>query len=160
MNRIEWLATGMALTMPVLAGWLAPSPPTTSRAAPVAEIPWTLPSLPPVDAARLAYERLRARQPAAVAGQPSIASGGEAGNAAPLLADGDWRLRGVVQADGQRYALIETAAGKTRRYRAGDTLPRGETLRAIRPDRIEISHRETIETRVLYRGDQPRTGKP
>jgi hypothetical protein len=118
-----------------------------------AEAAWTLPALPAADTAQLAYQRLRARQPAAMTGKESTGNGEESGDAAQPLAEGAWRLRGVVQADGQRYTLIETAAGKTRRYRERELLPQGEKLRAVRRDRIEISDREATETRVLYRGE-------
>ncbi|MFZ1640393.1 MAG: hypothetical protein WAV07_02940, partial [Candidatus Contendobacter sp.] len=97
-----------------------------------------------------AYERLRARQPAAVASQESAGNGGGSVAGTPPVAEGEWRLRGVVQVSGQRYALIEMAAGKTRRFREGELLPRGEKLLAVRRDRIEISRPDAAEAILLY----------
>lgn len=153
MNRRGWIVTSLVLALPGLAFWLAPGPPAASRSSVVAEAAWTLPALPAADTVQLAYQRLRARQPAVIPGKESTGINEESGDAVQPLAEGAWRLRGVVQAEGQRYALIETAAGQTRRYREGEVLPRGEKLRAVRRDRIEISDRDAMETRLLYRGE-------
>lgn len=151
MNQREWIVIGLALATPGLAFWLAPGPPLAGRAGAAAESAWVLPALPAADSALLAYQRLQARQPTGAAGETVADDGAKAGDAAEPLAEGDWRLRGVVQTGGQRYALIETAAGKTRRYREGEVLPRGEKLRAVRRDHIEISAQEATAIRVLYR---------
>lgn len=151
MNRRDRLvAIGCFLTLPVLAFWLAPEPPAASPTGAVAETPWTLPDLPSAESLQAAYERLKARRAAAIA-KRGDGSSDSADASAQALAEGNWRLRGVVQADGVRYAVIETAAGKTQRFREGAWLPKGEKLLAVRRDSIEIRDRDAMEIRVLYR---------
>jgi hypothetical protein len=151
MNRRSRWAVGLFLAGPVLAFWLAPEPPPAGRTGAVAETPWMLPSLPSTGAVQAAYEQLRARRAAALAKSGGSGNSDRADGTDPPLAEGDWRLRGVVQADGQRYAVIETVAGKTQRFREGELLPKGETLVAVRRDSIEIRDRDATKTRTLYR---------
>ena len=149
MNRRDRLiAVGCFLTLPVLAFWLAPEPPATSRTGAVVETSWTLPSLPSTEAVQTAYEQLRARRAAAIAER---GGSGNSESSNPPLVEADWRLRGVVQANGVRYAVIETVDGKTQRFREGEWLPKGEKLLTVRRDSIEIRDRDAMEIRVLYR---------
>jgi hypothetical protein len=113
-----------------LAVWSVPDPHLPTALPAREQSPWTLPSLDDMSAIKEANRIVSVRKPWG-RGKRSIVK-----EAVPSQT-GLWRLRGIVCSGDQRFALIEVE-NKVRRYREGEAIPGGGTLRVIYEDQIEV----------------------
>ena len=123
----------------VLSLRMVPKPPTPGVAGGADGPPWSLPSPDLRPDLNKAYQTLTLRRPWE----------GEGEGIEDSLSD-TWYFRGVVQTDEGRLALIETA-NEVHRYRKGDTLPGGGTVKSIRDDVLEVQTKDGIRVVRLYR---------